>query len=86
MLKLNDEVGLHPSMTGLKRNWDNWQLGIVQGCGYPNPNRSTIVNIAQRQSLAVQANLHAPVDCRRQLRQSARGRQGLSHPDLVWFR
>lgn len=96
-LKLNDELGLHNSMTGMKRIWDNGQLAIVQGCGYPNPNRShftsmeywhtavpngveslgwvgrfadacwkdakpaTIVNIAQRQSLAVQSSLHAPV-------------------------
>ena len=95
--KLNDEIGLHHSMLGMQKIWDNGHLGIVQGCGYPNPNRShftsmeywhtavpngvesngwvgrfadsawpkpqpaTIVNIALKQSLAVQANLHAPV-------------------------
>src|SRR5579872_3969951 len=95
--KLTDEIGLHHSMLGMQKLWDRGQLAIVQGCGYPNPNRShftsmeywhtavpngvestgwvgrfadsawpkpqpaTIVNIAQKQSLAVQASLHAPV-------------------------
>jgi uncharacterized protein (DUF1501 family) len=40
VLKLNDEVGLHPSMNGMKHLWDDGKLAIVQGCGYPNPNRS----------------------------------------------
>src|SRR6266550_4821216 len=97
VMKLSDEVGLHSSMTGMKKLWDDGQLAIVQGCGYPNPNRShfssmeywhtavpngveslgwigrfaddawkqpkpaTIINVAQRQSLAVQSSLHAPV-------------------------
>lgn len=96
-LKLNDDLGLHNSMRGFKSLWDDGKLAIVQGCGYPNPNRShfssmeywhtavpygaepngwvgrfadsawpqgepnRIVNVAARQSLAVQANLHAPV-------------------------
>ena len=95
--KLTDEIGLHHAMLGMKRIWDAGHLAIVQGCGYPNPNRShftsmeywhtavpngvesngwvgrladaawpkpqpaTIVNIAMKQSLAVQASLHAPV-------------------------
>lgn len=42
VLKLDKklEVGLHPSMEGLKGMWDEGQLAIVQGVGYPNPNRS----------------------------------------------
>ncbi len=96
-LKLNDEVGLHPAMTGFKALWDAGKLAVIQGCGYPQPNRShftamaywhtavphgvesngwvgrfadaawpqgepnRIVNIAVRQSLAVQAQRHAPV-------------------------
>lgn len=35
-----DGVGLHPSLTGLKSLHDDGMLGIVQGVGYPNPNRS----------------------------------------------
>jgi len=40
VLKLNDELGLNPQAKGLKRLYDDGLLGIVQGVGYPNPNRS----------------------------------------------
>ena len=40
VLKINDYVGLHPSLTALKGMYDQGDLGIVQGVGYPNPNRS----------------------------------------------
>ncbi|MHC4710734.1 MAG: DUF1501 domain-containing protein, partial [Planctomycetota bacterium] len=33
-------IGLHPAMTGFKELIDNGVAGIVQGVGYPNPNRS----------------------------------------------
>lgn len=33
-------VGLHPSLTGFKELYDEGMLSIVQGVGYPNPNRS----------------------------------------------
>ncbi|MGE3109652.1 MAG: DUF1501 domain-containing protein [Phycisphaerales bacterium] len=33
-------VGLHPSMTGMKSLFDDGVLALVQGVGYPNPNRS----------------------------------------------
>ncbi len=33
-------VGLHPQMGALKSLYDDGMLGIVQGVGYPNPNRS----------------------------------------------
>ncbi len=39
-LKLVDGMGLHPRMTGMKKLWDDGLLSIVQGVGYPNPNRS----------------------------------------------
>ncbi|MBL67490.1 MAG: hypothetical protein CMO74_03410 [Verrucomicrobiales bacterium] len=38
--KLNDQLGLHPGMAGFKELFDDGALGIVQGVGYPNPNRS----------------------------------------------
>jgi uncharacterized protein (DUF1501 family) len=96
-LIINDEVGLHPRLGGLKAIYDEGRVAIVQGCGYPNPDRShfssmeywhtatpyvaqttgwvgrfadsrwpqakpdTIVNIAVKQSLAVQAKVHSPV-------------------------
>jgi uncharacterized protein (DUF1501 family) len=40
VLKLNDELGLHPNLAGFKALYDAGHLGIVQGAGYPNPNRS----------------------------------------------
>jgi uncharacterized protein (DUF1501 family) len=41
VLRLGREaVGLHPSMTGFKELYDDGLLSIVQGVGYPNPNRS----------------------------------------------
>jgi uncharacterized protein (DUF1501 family) len=40
ILKLNDMVGLHPALTSFKDLYDNGHLSIVQGVGYPNPNRS----------------------------------------------
>ena len=40
VLKIDDTIGLHPNLTGFKELYDAGSLGIVQGIGYPNPNRS----------------------------------------------
>ena len=40
VLHLNGDVGLHPSMAALKPFYDEGKLAIVQGIGYPNPDRS----------------------------------------------
>jgi len=40
VLKLNDSLGLHPALTGFKELYDAGCMSIVQGVGYPNPNRS----------------------------------------------
>src|ERR1700677_3743834 len=40
VLRLNDEIGLHSALTGFKALYDAGNLSIVQGSGYPNPNRS----------------------------------------------
>jgi uncharacterized protein (DUF1501 family) len=40
VLTLNDTLGLNPSMTGFKSLFDAGQLTVVNGVGYPNPNRS----------------------------------------------
>lgn len=40
VLKLNDQLGMHPALGGLKELYDDGKLAIVQGVGYPNPNRS----------------------------------------------
>jgi uncharacterized protein (DUF1501 family) len=39
-LKLDDYCGLHPRMPELKRLYDEKRLAVVQGVGYPNPDRS----------------------------------------------
>jgi uncharacterized protein (DUF1501 family) len=38
--KLNDQVGLHPQMRSAKSLFDDGRLAVVQGVGYPNPDRS----------------------------------------------
>src|SRR5687768_16007472 len=38
--KIDDYVGLHPSMEGMSKLLEDGRLGIVQGVGYPNPDRS----------------------------------------------
>jgi len=40
LLNVNKEVGLHPSMGGMAKLLEAGRLAIVQGVGYPNPDRS----------------------------------------------
>jgi uncharacterized protein (DUF1501 family) len=40
VLKLDEYRGLHPKLAGLRKAWDAARLAIVEGVGYPNPNRS----------------------------------------------
>jgi uncharacterized protein (DUF1501 family) len=40
VIRLDDHVGLHSNMRGLQPLWEQGQLAVVQGVGYPNPNRS----------------------------------------------
>jgi len=40
VVRLDDHLGLHPSLAPLRKAWDDGALGIVQGVGYPDPNRS----------------------------------------------
>lgn len=39
-LALTDEMGLHPQLTGFKNLYDQGQMAILHGVGYPNPDRS----------------------------------------------
>ncbi|NSL88917.1 DUF1501 domain-containing protein [Chitinophaga sp. Mgbs1] len=39
-LALNDELGIHPALQGLKALYDDGALGILNNVGYPNPDRS----------------------------------------------
>src|SRR5712691_6556142 len=40
VLKLTDSVGLHPSLVKIKGLYDQGKVAVIQGVGYPNPNRS----------------------------------------------
>jgi uncharacterized protein (DUF1501 family) len=41
VVRLNDHLGLNPGMRGsFRQMWDQGQLAVVQGVGYPNPDRS----------------------------------------------
>jgi uncharacterized protein (DUF1501 family) len=40
VLPLNDDIGLHPTMGPIKALYDEGKVAIIQGIGYPNPNRS----------------------------------------------
>ena len=44
--KLDDNIALHPSMRSLADLFHKQRLAIVQGVGYPNPNRSHDVSMA----------------------------------------
>src|SRR5438552_2032055 len=46
VLKLNDSVGLHPQMKPAAKLFEEGRLAIVQGVGYPNPNRSHFESMA----------------------------------------
>lgn len=37
---LDQGLALHPAMSGFKRLYDRGQLAVINGCGYPQPNRS----------------------------------------------
>jgi len=44
LIKLSDQVGLNSSMPFLGSLFKEGELGVVQGVGYPNPNRSHFVS------------------------------------------
>src|SRR5438105_15226395 len=46
VLTLNNHVGLHPNLKGLKASWDAGQLAIVQGVGYPNASLSHFASMS----------------------------------------
>lgn len=40
VLKLTDQVGIHPGMTGMRNLFQEERLSVIQGVAYPNQNRS----------------------------------------------
>ena len=39
-LKINNDLAFNPSMGAIKRLWDQGKVAIINGIGYPTPNRS----------------------------------------------
>ena len=46
VLTLNSDLGLHPALKPWMKLWDDGELALVQGVGYPNPNRSHFESMA----------------------------------------
>jgi uncharacterized protein (DUF1501 family) len=46
LVKVNDKVGLHPSLGEFGKLLESGRLTVVQGVGYPNPNRSHFESMA----------------------------------------
>lgn len=44
-LSQNGSIGLHPALSGVKALYDQGLCSIVQGVGYPNPNRSHFMSM-----------------------------------------
>ena len=40
VLSGSDGIGLHPQLAGVREMYDNGMASVIQGVGYPNPNRS----------------------------------------------
>src|SRR5262245_25738375 len=40
ILRLDENIGLSPALPRLKARYDSGRVAVVQGVGYPNPNRS----------------------------------------------
>src|SRR5437868_15230006 len=46
LVKVNDTVGLHPALGEFGKLLEAGKLAVVQGVGYPNPNRSHFRSMA----------------------------------------
>ncbi len=46
VLTLSSDVGFNPALKPFMNLWDNGELALVQGVGYPNPNRSHFESMA----------------------------------------
>ena len=58
--KIDDRVGLHPSLEGFSKLLEQQRLAIVQSVGYPNPNRSHFESMAIWQTARLDHDKGAP--------------------------
>jgi uncharacterized protein (DUF1501 family) len=56
--KVDDHIGLHPSLGGLSELLKNRKLAIVQSVGYPNANRSHFESMAIWQTATLDPDAH----------------------------
>jgi len=56
--RINDQIGLHPSMNGFADLLQDQSLCIVQGVGYPNPNQSHFRSMDIWQAASTDADLN----------------------------
>ncbi len=56
--KLGDKVALHPSMKPAKELFDDGRLAIVQGVGYPNPDKSHFRSMRIWQTASMDDDAH----------------------------
>lgn len=54
VLKIDNYMGLHPNLAPLKALYDDGRVSVIQGVGYPNPNRSHFRSMDIWQSAAPQ--------------------------------
>lgn len=57
VLKINSELGFHPSLKGVAALYREGKVAIVQNVGYPNPNRSHFKSMDIWQSASPQGSL-----------------------------
>ena len=58
--KVDDHIGLHPSLEPFSKLLEQQRLAIVQGVGYPNPNRSHFDSMAIWQTARTTVDKAAP--------------------------
>ena len=56
--RLGDEIGLHPSMKAVAELFKEGRMTIIQGVGYPNPNRSHFESTAIWQHARLEVTQH----------------------------
>jgi uncharacterized protein (DUF1501 family) len=58
LIKVNDQVGLHPALRAIGALLERGQLVLVPGVGYPNPNRSHFESMAIWQTARLDSEEH----------------------------
>lgn len=57
VLKLNEQMGLHPAMAGMQELYKEGKVAIIQNVGYPQPNRSHFESMRIWQSASPERTL-----------------------------